>query len=53
MLASFKDSSVGMVGGSVENMMNNTLLNAGIDFAYANQDAIIPFARYIGAGLTS
>eukprot|EP00026_Physarum_polycephalum_P002423 Phypoly_transcript_02429.p1 GENE.Phypoly_transcript_02429~~Phypoly_transcript_02429.p1 ORF type:complete len:844 (+),score=95.77 Phypoly_transcript_02429:69-2600(+) len=52
MLASFtKDPSVGIVGGSVENLTNNTLLNAGIDFAYANQDSVIPFARFIGAGL--
>jgi glycosyltransferase involved in cell wall biosynthesis len=52
MLSHFKkDSKVGIVGGSVENIINNTLINAGIDFAYAIQDAVIPFARFIGAGV--
>ena len=48
MLSKFKeDTEVGMMGGVVENMLNNTLLNAGLDFAYGPQDSVIPFARFI------
>lgn len=50
MLASFTSGEVGMVGGISIHNENDTLLDAGIDFAYAAKDAVTPFARYIGAG---
>lgn len=50
MIDSFNNEEVGMVGGISINSEDNTLLNAGIDFAYSSKDAVTPFSRYIGAG---
>lgn len=52
MMEAFSDSRVGMVGSLGVNILNDTLLNAGIDFAYGVDDLVTPYSQYVGAGTT-